>query len=150
MNDSINSMKIEKAHWVANGQNVTLSMPLTKVDKEKRLVHGFASLDNEDSHDDVVTAAASVKAFSRFRGNIREMHQPIAVGKMVDFREEELFSNGRVHKGVFVTVYVSRGAQDTWEKVLDDTLSGFSIGGNVLDAETEFSKDAGKPIRFIK
>lgn len=143
---------IAKAHWVANGNNVRLSMPLTKVNEEKRLVSGFASLDNADSQDDVVLAEASVRAFSRFRGNIREMHQPIAVGKMVNFREDEYYdaTENKFYKGVYVTVYVSKGAQDTWEKVLDGTLTGFSIGGNVLDADSEFDKSAGRAIRFIK
>jgi archaellum component FlaC len=145
-------MKIEKAQWTTDDRHVRLAMPLTKVDKERRLVSGFASLDNTDSHDDVVLADASVKAFSRFRGNIREMHQPIAVGKMVDFKEDEFYDkeSGQFYRGVFATVYVSKGAQDTWEKVLDGTLSGFSIGGEIIDADTEFNKDAGKPIRFIK
>lgn len=145
-------MNVAKARWTSDGDRVRLSMPLTKVDVEKRLVHGFASLDNVDSHDDVVEAAASVKAFTRFRGNIREMHQPIAVGKMVDFREDEYFDkdSGEMHRGVFVSAYVSKGAQDTWEKVLDGTLSGFSIGGSIIDSDTEFNKDANKPIRYIK
>lgn len=143
---------IAKAHWVSDGNNVRLSMPLTKVNEEKRLVSGFASLDNADSQDDVVLAEASVKAFSRFRGNIREMHQPIAVGKMVDFKEDQYFDpkEKKFYKGVYVTVYVSKGAQDTWEKVMDGTLTGFSIGGNVLDADSEFDKSAGRAIRFIK
>jgi hypothetical protein len=143
---------IAKAHWVSNGNSVRLAMPLTKVDQEKRLVSGFASLDNPDSQDDIVLAEASVKAFSRFRGNIREMHQPIAVGKMVDFREDEYYDpkEGKFYKGVYVTVYVSKGAQDTWEKVVDGTLTGFSIGGNVLDADSEFDKAAGRAVRFIK
>lgn len=145
-------MKIEKAQWTTDGNNVRLAMPLTKVDTQRRLVSGFASLDNADSHDDIVLAEASVKAFSRFRGNIREMHQPIAVGKMVDFKEDEFYDSTtqKFYRGVFATVYVSKGAQDTWEKVLDGTLSGFSIGGEILESDTEFSKDAGKPIRFIK
>lgn len=144
-------MKIEKATWTTSADNVRLAMPLTKVDVEKRLVHGFASLDNADSHDDIVLAAASSRAFSRFRGNIREMHQPIAVGRMVDFREEEFIDkSGDLYRGIYVTVHVSRGAQDTWEKVLDGTLTGFSIGGNIIEAESQFVKDAGKNIRFIK
>ena len=80
------------------------------------------------------------------------MHQPLAVGKMVNFREESFADpkTGQVHKGIYVTVYVSKGAQSTWEKVLDGTLTGFSIGGNVLDADTEFDKAAGKSVRLIK
>src|SRR6478609_6619554 len=102
---------IEKANWNTDDHNVRLSMPLTKVDQSRRLVSGFASLDNADSHDDIVLAEASVRAFKRFRGNIREMHQPIAVGKMVDFKEDEYYDTDdkKFYRGVYVTVYVSTG-----------------------------------------
>ena len=146
-------MELKKSHWVADDDRVSLAMPINKVDKENRLVSGFATLDNVDTSDDVVTAEASKDAFSRFRGNIREMHEPIAAGRVVDFKEEEFFYDGDFYRGIYVTAYVSKGAQDTWEKVLDGTLSGFSIGGNITDQETKFVKDAGdngKTIRFIK
>ena len=145
-------MKIEKAVWSTDEGRMRLAMPLTKINEEKRQVSGFASLDNADTQDDVVLAEASEKAFSRFRGNIREMHQPIAVGRMVDFRQEDYIdtTSGEVYKGIYVTVRVSKGAEDTWQKVLDGTLTGFSIGGNILDAESQFVKDAGRNLRFVK
>jgi hypothetical protein len=145
-------MEIKKAQWASDGENVRLTMPLSKVDKENRLVSGWASLDNADSQGDVVLKEANQRAFSRFRGNIREMHQPIAVGKMVDFREDSYFDQEtqKFYNGIFVTVYVSKGAQDTWEKVLDGTLQGFSIGGAIIDAETQWVKDANATIRFVK
>lgn len=146
-------MELRKSNWVAGDNKVSLSVPISKVDKENRLVSGFATLDNVDTSDDIVTAEASHGAFSAFRGNIREMHQPIAAGRMVDFKEDEFYHDGEFYRGIFVTAYVSKGAQDTWEKVLDGTLQGFSIGGNITDQETKFVKDAGpdgKNIRFIK
>lgn len=146
-------MELRKSHWVADQNRVSLSVPFAKVDKENRLVSGFATLDNIDTSDDVVTAEASKAAFTSFRGNIREMHEPIAAGRLVDFKEEEFFHDGEFYRGIYATAYVSKGAQDTWEKVLDGTLSGFSIGGNITDQETKFVKDAGengKSIRFIK
>ncbi len=145
-------MEIKKAQWATDGDTVRLSMPLSKVDTENRLVSGWASLDNADSQGDVVLKEANQKAFSRFRGNIREMHQPIAVGRMVDFKEDSYFDQEtqKFYNGIFVTVYVSKGAQDTWEKVLDGTLQGFSIGGAILDAETQWVKDANATIRFVK
>jgi len=145
-------MDMKKAQWTADGNNIRLAMPLSKVDKENRLVSGWASLDNADSQGDVVLKEANQRAFSRFRGNIREMHQPIAVGKMVDFKEDSYFDQEtqKFYNGIFVTVYVSKGAQDTWEKVLDGTLQGFSIGGSIVDSETQWVKDAGKAIRFVK
>jgi hypothetical protein len=145
-------MIISKAHWNSDGDNIRLSMPLTKVDKERRIVSGFASLDNVDKQDDIVTAEASMSAFAKFRGNIREMHQPVAVGKMVDFKEDKYFDpeTKKFYKGVFVSAYVSKGAQDTWEKVLDGTLTGFSIGGRMNKWDDAYDEKSDKTIRVIK
>ena len=127
-------------------------MPLTKVDKERRIVSGFASLDNIDKQDDIVTAEASMDAFAKFRGNIREMHQPLAVGKMVSFKADKYFDpeSKKFYNGVFVSAYVSKGAQDTWEKVLDGTLTGFSIGGRMNKWDEGFDEKSDKAIRIIK
>ncbi len=143
---------ISKAHWDTDGENVRLSMPLTKVDKERRIVSGFASLDNVDKQDDIVTAEASMDAFAKFRGNIREMHQPLAVGKMVSFKSDKYFDpeTKKFYNGVFVSAYVSKGAQDTWEKVLDGTLQGFSIGGRMNKWDDAYDEKADKTIRVIK
>jgi uncharacterized phage infection (PIP) family protein YhgE len=80
------------------------------------------------------------------------MHQPIPAGKLVNFRDEEYYDpkTQKFYQGIYVDVYVSKGAPDIWEMVLDGTLTGFSIGGAVTDAEPQFVKDAGKVIRFIK
>ena len=145
-------MTISKAHWDTEGENVRLSMPFNKVDQERRLVSGFATLDNVDRQADIVTAEASMKAFSKFRGNIREMHQPISVGKMVAFKEDKYFDpeTKKFYSGVYVSAYVSKGAQDTWEKVLDGTLSGFSIGGRMNKWDDALDEKLNKPIRIIK
>ena len=145
-------MTIAKAHWDSEGENVRLSMPFSKVDKERRIVSGFATLDNVDRQKDIVTSEASVKAFSKFRGNIREMHQPLAVGKMVAFKEDKYFDpeSKKFYSGVYVSAYVSKGAQDTWEKVLDGTLSGFSIGGRMNKWDDAYDEKMDSTIRIIK
>jgi hypothetical protein len=145
-------MNISKAHWDTKGDSVRLSLPFAKVDKERRIVSGFASLDNLDKQDDIVTAEASMDAFAKFRGNIREMHQPLAVGKMVNFKAEKYFDpeSKKFYNGVFVSAYVSKGAQDTWEKVLDGTLAGFSIGGRMNKWDDGYDEKSDKAIRIIK
>ena len=145
-------MTIEKSHWSSNGNVINLSVPFTKVNREKRTVSGFATLDNLDQTGDVVTQEASMKAFESFRGNLREMHQPTAVGKVASFRPETYYdpTNKEFYNGVYVDAYISKGAQDTWEKVLDGTLTGFSIGGKILDSDTEVNKSTGQSVRFIK
>ena len=145
-------MNIEKSLWTSHGNDINLSVPFTKVNREKRTVSGFATLDNIDQTNDVVTAEASVKAFENFRGNIREMHGSLAVGKMVSFKPETFYdpATKEFYNGVYVTAYISKGAQDTWEKVLDGTLSGFSIGGKIIESDNEVNKANGKTVRFIK
>jgi Mg2+ and Co2+ transporter CorA len=145
-------MTILKAHWDIEGNDVRLSMPFSKVDKERRIVSGFATLDNVDKQADIVTAEASMNAFSKFRGNIREMHQPLAVGKMVAFKEDKYFDpeSKKFYSGVYVSAYVSKGAQDTWEKVLDGTLSGFSIGGRMNKWDDGYDEKMDAKIRIIK
>jgi len=145
-------MNIEKSHWSSIGDDITLSVPFTKVNREKRTVSGFATLDNVDQTNDVVTAEASLKAFENFRGNIREMHGSNAVGKMVSFKPETFYNpeNKEFYNGVYVDAYISKGAQDTWEKILDGTLAGFSIGGKIKDSENEVNKATGQTVRFIK
>ena len=145
-------MDINKAHWSTEGDHVRLSMPINKVDKERRIVTGFATLDNLDRQGDVVPKEASLKAFESFRGNIREMHQPIAVGKVISFKEDTYFDteSKKFYNGIVVSAYVSKGAQDTWEKVLDGTLTGFSIGGEIHDTEKVYDEDLNKTYQVIK
>ena len=145
-------MNIEKSLWSSTGDQIVLSVPFTKVNREKRTVSGFATLDNVDQTGDVVTMEASVKAFENFRGNIREMHGSNAVGKMISFKPETYYDAKaqEFYNGVYVDAYVSKGAQDTWEKVLDGTLTGFSIGGKIIESDNEVNKATGKTTRFIK
>lgn len=145
-------MNIEKSLWISNGDSITLSVPFTKVNRETRTVSGFATLDNVDQTGDVVTSEASIKAFEGFRGNIREMHTPMAVGKMLSFKPETYYDpvTKSFYNGIYVDVYVSKGANDTWEKCLDGTLTGFSIGGKILEQDREVNKSTGETVRFIK
>jgi len=145
-------MLINKAHWETTGDSVRLSMPIGKVDIERRMVSGFATLDNIDKQGDIVTTESSVEAFKNFRGNLREMHQPSAVGKIVSFKEDRYFdpSVKKFYSGVYVSAYVSKGAQDAWEKVLDGTYKGFSIGGNIKNWDDAYNEELSKTIRVIK
>lgn len=143
---------LSKAYWTSDNDDIKLSMPIAKVDVERRIVSGFATLDNIDKQADIVPTDVSIKAFETFRGNLREMHQAIAVGKVVNFRQEKFFdkTTDKLYNGVYVDAYISKGAQDTWEKVLDGTLSGFSIGGVIKDSENSWDENIDKTIRVVK
>jgi hypothetical protein len=116
------------------------------------MVSGFATLDNVDRQNDIVTTESSITAFKNFRGNLREMHQPSAVGKIVSFKEDKYFdpSTKKFYSGVYVSAYVSKGAQNAWEKVLDGTYTGFSIGGNIKEWDDAYDEKIDKTIRVIK
>ena len=146
-------MDMEKAHFSAKDNSVRVSMPIAKVDQERRIVSGFATLDNLDRQDDIVPAEASVRAFKNFQGNIREMHdQTKAVGKMVEFKEDMYFDpkTEEMFNGVYVSAYISKGAEDTWQKVLDGTLAGFSIAGDITEEDSIYDADLEKSVRIIK
>jgi hypothetical protein len=142
---------IKKATLTTDNNHLQIGVPFSKVDQENRIVSGFATLDNVDATFDVVTAEASLKAFELFRGNVREQHLPIAAGRVVDFYQKDFYDNisEKMHTGIFVDVYVSKGAPDTWEKILDGTLSGFSIGGAVNNSRSEYIPDLEKTVTFI-
>jgi hypothetical protein len=143
--------KVSKATFTIDNNQINVTMPFAKIDEEKRLVSGFATLDNIDKHNDVVTARASLEAFSTTQAKLREMHQPIAVGKIVNFEPREYYdaASGETHQGIYVTAYVSRGAQDAWEKVLDGTYSGFSIGGSISKKSYGQHPGSSKPVTYI-
>jgi outer membrane murein-binding lipoprotein Lpp len=80
------------------------------------------------------------------------MHQPSAVGKMVSFKEDKYYDpdSEKMYNGVVVSAYISKGAQDAWEKVLDGTYTGFSIGGRMNKWDDGYDEKMDKQIRIIK
>lgn len=120
-------------------------LPISKIDKAKRIVWGRAQVEDDmpDSQDDIVDFDGSKRAFERWAGNVREMHSNKAVGHAVSIYAvpEE--------RAIYVGTYVSRGAQDTWEKCLDGTLNGYSIGGKVVRGIHVHHKGAGRKVHRI-
>lgn len=133
-------------------ENFNLSFPIDMIKKEERIVSGIATADNIDKSGDVVEFNASLEAFKNWGGNIREMHAPIAVGKAISYEPVEITSeDGSKYKAIKVNAYISKGAQDTWEKVLDGTLKAFSIGGKIVEkAESTEKMFRGRPVNLIK
>lgn len=117
------------------GSDLRLFIPIEKIDREKRTVSGWATTEDVDKQNEVVDYGASKDAFGDWSGNIREMHEPKAVGRAIDVKYDD--DNRRV----YVTAKISRGSSDTWEKIKDGTLRGFSIGGQTIDKTTQIVKD---------
>lgn len=131
-------------------EDITLSIPFSKVDTARRIVTGYATADNIDPSGDLIEYSASEQAFSNWVGNIREMHAPKAVGKAINYRPVIVPYQGREYRGFEVDAYISKGAQDTWEKILDGTLKGFSVGGRIVKASEDIDKSSNRTIRRIK
>lgn len=142
----------EKAYWSTDGNSISVRMPISKVDQERRIVSGWATTDSLDKQGDIVNVEASTKAFEDFRGNVREQHTPLAVGKVVSFKQDKYFDkeSDSFYNGIYVDVYVSKGAEDTWHKINEGILTGFSIGGSINDSEEVYNKQLDAPVRVIK
>jgi len=105
------------------------SFPIRKINEEKWEVEGIAASEVLDQQGEIIEYPALKKAFGSFLGNVREMHQAVAVGKAVSITCDD------ANKCVLVRAMISKGAPLTWEKVKDKTLSGFSIGGQRLRSQ---------------
>lgn len=131
--------------------DINFYIPFTKIDKKRRIVTGVATSTMPDQEDDLLEMEASLEAFENWIGNVREMHEPIAVGKRLDARSIQVASkDGEMYDAIEVDVYISKGAESTWQKILDGTLKGFSIGGGALEKSFEFDEKSNRRIRRIK
>jgi len=131
-----------------DNDRLSFFIPFMKVDQKERTVQGFATLDNIDNADDIVDSNASMEAFKAWPGNLREMHQKVAVGRALTASPRQYTDDeGNTYNGIWVKARVSQGAEDTWQKVLDGTLTGFSVGGAIQETKRELLK--GKPVRRV-
>lgn len=137
-----------------NSLNVNIPVDIQKSDGDhKRIVVGFATLDNIDRTGEVITNEASAKAFGEFRGNVRLMHDKMRpVGKVIDYQPAVFFDKEtqKEYQGVQVAVQISEGADDVWKMCVDRTLSGFSVGGKVRKMNTEYREDIDKTVQVIE
>jgi hypothetical protein len=133
-------------------EEFNLLFPIDSIKKEDRIIVGIATADNIDKSGDIVEFSASLEAFKNWQGNIREMHAPIAVGKAIKYEPVKIKgSDGQEYNAMRVEAYISKGAQDTWEKILDGTLRAFSIGGKIIEKQVDTEKlYAGRPVNRIK
>ena len=123
-----------RATAAANTDAVWLTLPVTKIDRENWLVTGVVTSETRDHQGEIVDYEAAKALFSDgdlWPGNIREMHQAEAVGKRVAVECDD------ITKTISLTAKVSKGAPLTWAKVLDETLSMFSLGGKAAKRVVE-------------
>src|SRR5260370_11858390 len=102
--------------------------PIAKVDAEQRMVWGYASTEAEDDQGETVTRdalEAALDDYMRF-ANIREMHQPSAIGVAKEATVDD--------KGLYLGAKIVD--DDAWQKVVEGVYKGFSIGGRVTARDT--------------
>jgi hypothetical protein len=107
---------------ILHASRLLLPAIIRVVDEEKREIEVCATSEALDSFGTVFGYDASKDAFTRWIGNVREMHERQAVGSSVALRFDD------ANRKIYVRVRISAGASDTWEKVKDGTLRGASIG----------------------
>jgi phage head maturation protease len=98
-----------------------------KTDPEQKMVYGYASTEALDSQGEIVTKEALAKAlpdFMRF-ANIREMHQPSAVGRAAEANVDE--------KGLYIGARIADPV--AWSKIKAGVYNGFSIAGSVTERD---------------
>jgi hypothetical protein len=107
--------------------NFNLFLPLSKVERQKDgsvTVAGYASTPALDLDNEIVSLDAVRKALPGYWEwrNIREMHQPSAVGTGTESHVDD--------RGLFLTARITDPTAA--QKCLDQVYKGFSIGGKKL------------------
>jgi HK97 family phage prohead protease len=100
---------------------------ITKIDEDQRMVFGYASTEALDSQGEIVkreALEAALPDYMRF-ANIREMHQPSAVGVATEAELDE--------RGLYLAAKIVDPT--AWEKVAAGVYKGFSIGGKVVSRD---------------
>jgi phage head maturation protease len=100
---------------------------ITKIDEAEQMVFGYASTEALDSQGEIVkreALEAALPDYMRF-GNIREMHQPSAVGVATEAGLDET--------GLHLAAKIVDPT--AWEKVVQGVYKGFSIGGRVVSRD---------------
>lgn len=123
-------------------RDVSLFAPITRIDQEQRMIEGVLSNEDTDTFGTRFLHDAMKRAVQeRWHGNVREQHDPKkAVGRGINatFDDEK--------RETVIRARISTGAEDTWQKILDGTLSGFSIGAS--NPKTETRMVDGKAIPY--
>jgi hypothetical protein len=134
-----------------------ITIPLAKIDEEKRLVIGRAAQEMPDRSGEILDYQTAKPAFQAWsdgfstatnglsKGNLRVMHNPRDVaGKVVDlsYNDDE--------QSIEVIAKVVDDA--AWKKVLEGVYTGFSVGGSYAkkwkDPKTGLTKYTPKVVEL--
>jgi hypothetical protein len=108
-------------------ESISFYAPFTRIadDDGKREILGKATRGSViDTYNTIIAYEASKRAFERAKHiPIREMHQAKAVGKGLQWEGDD------ANEDILLYSYISRAADDTWTKVEENILTGYSIKG---------------------
>ncbi|MHB8885819.1 MAG: hypothetical protein ACYC5H_12230 [Methylovirgula sp.] len=124
---------------------LSLFIPITKVDQRQRLVYGIATAESEDRSGEICDYASTKPLYEQWsqeiaqstggksRGNLRAMHGAVAAGKIIAlaFNDEA--------RQIEICAKVIDDAE--WRKVEEGVYTGFSQGGTYARRWTD---DAGR------
>ena len=135
-------------------KKIQLFAALTKVDELRREVWGLATAEVVDKDGEIFDYASSKPYFhdwsqeissatsGRSLGNVREMHQSSAVGKLVDLEFDD------EQKTIAVGAKIVDDA--AWQKCVEGVYTGFSIGGRYVNLwpDGEFLRFTAQPVEI--
>jgi HK97 family phage prohead protease len=110
-------------------------------DPKEHIIEGYASLPNLDDQGDVIPLDAIDAALPRFMkwGNLREMHDKKAAGKVLAAKVDE--------RGLKIMAKVEDPT--AWAKVRAGVYQGFSVGGDIPEDATEQRADGARIIKEL-
>jgi hypothetical protein len=116
--------------------DMTLFVPITKIDAAQRLVYGVVTAETPDVSGEVCDYVSTKPHYQKWSqnfvsasggksfGNLRAMHGAVAAGKLVDIAFND------AHKRIEICGKVVD--DDEWKKVEEGVYTGFSQGGRYL------------------
>jgi len=130
--------------------NYSFEIIQKSIDEEKRIIEGFATTEDVDREDQVVSLKAVEKALILYQKNptVRADHKAPPIGTTLSAKAMQ--KDG--HKGLFVRVQIgknTRACDEAWALIKQGLYKAFSIGGIVKAIKSVYSKVAGKHIQKI-
>ena len=127
---------------------------LSKIDEARREVWGVATAEVVDKEGEIFDYASSKPYFEAWSdeiskategkslGNVREMHEPSAVGKLVAIDFDDQLKQVRVGAKIVDDI--------AWQKCTLGVYTGFSIGGAYVKAwkDGEFTRFTANPVEI--
>lgn len=120
--------------------NATFYAPIMRRDDDNWEVEGVLTSEAIDTYGTIFDYESAKRAVEAWAGNVREMHQLKAVGRRIAFACDD------ANRQITIRTRISKGARDTWEKVVDGTLTGYSIGAYDAKKTTRVVEGRAVPV----